>query len=82
MHDSGYAFGGFWITGKFTRYDRKDIDDLLYEMVISEGAWKSTAWAIWLAVRMFGGWYWKKGDMKDFQSETQRDTTVQTMKEK
>jgi hypothetical protein len=64
MHDSGYAFGGFWIGGRFTKFSRKEVDDLIYDMLISEGAWPTTAWLVWANVRAFGASHWRKGDKR------------------
>ena len=64
FHDSAYKHGGVWvcINGKWTfrNLTRKQADDMLYHMLIAEGASKANARAIWLGVRA-GGWYsWGK----------------------
>ena len=54
FHDSGCTFGGYWIDGKFTRYTRAEVDDLLYDMVLSEALkyaaqgenWLTTQWRV------------------------------------
>jgi len=66
MHDSGYAFGGLWINGTFRVMTRKQVDDLLYDMILADPIPGSTAtaWLVWSHVRMYGGWSgWGKGDV-------------------
>lgn len=66
IHDSAYIHGGLWrwsalVQGwRFSYMTRRQADELLYEMCLSSGAWQSTAWAIYLAVRV-GGAFCKYG---------------------
>jgi hypothetical protein len=66
LHDSGYAFGGLWINGAFRVMTRKQVDDLLYDMILADpipGS-KATAWLVWSHVRLYGGLAgWGKGDV-------------------
>lgn len=65
LHDSGYVFGGLWKHGAFRVMTRKQVDDLLYDMIRADPkpGWRSTAWTIWSHVRMYGGLAgWCKGD--------------------
>jgi hypothetical protein len=71
MHDSGYQHKGLFLwqftAKKFTFHpmNRKEIDDLLYEMILVEGRMRGEPYqaklcapVIWSAVRMFGGIFW------------------------
>lgn len=65
LHDSGYMNGGLYADGEFKPMSRKQVDDLLYEMILGDpiAGSRATAWLIWSHVRMYG-WAagWKKGD--------------------
>lgn len=65
MHDSGYAFGGMWVNGAFVSMTRKQVDDYLYYMMLSDPhpASRTTAWIVWTHVRAYGFVSWKKGDV-------------------
>ncbi len=54
FHDSGYKSGGLSINGSFKELERKEIDDLLLEMLLVEGEAFAKSYAVWCAVRMFG----------------------------
>ena len=65
LHDSAYMDKGLWIDGRFTPMTRKQVDDLLYDMILADpipGS-KATAGLVWSHVRMYG-WTagWGKGD--------------------
>ena len=62
LHDSGYAFGGLWITGAFVVMTRAAVDALLREMILAEGGTEVQAWMVYAAVRTFGFGGWRKGD--------------------
>jgi len=50
----------------FTEMTRKQVDDLLYDMILADPIPGSTAtaWLVWSHVRMYGGWSgWGKGDV-------------------
>jgi len=66
LHDSGYMDGGLWTDGVFRHMTRKQVDDLLYEMILADPipGNKATAWLIWVHVRMYGGFCgWHKRDV-------------------
>jgi len=70
LHDSGYTFGGFWIDGGFVKFTRKQVDDLLYYMILvdpvkplSSALRALSAKTIWLGVRIGGASFWKKADL-------------------
>lgn len=65
FHDSAYRHGGHWCAsnGKdfsFVEMTRKQIDQLLRDMILAEGGSKTAARLVYAGVRM-GGWAsWKK----------------------
>jgi hypothetical protein len=72
FHDSGYASKGLWVshdkgvTWKFEPFTRKQLDDLLHDMVLldPEPAGECQANSIWTGVRI-GGWAsYGKGDLR------------------
>lgn len=63
-HDSAYRHGGHWVAAPgnwhFIPMTRKQVDNVLREMIILEGGGRANARTIWLGVRA-GGWAsWKK----------------------
>jgi len=60
FHDSGYKNGGHWmmIDGAwlFVPMTRREIDDLLHDMILAEGGSDSAANTIWAGVRA-GGYF-------------------------
>lgn len=66
MHDSGYASKGLWIDGRFCRMSRREVDNILYDMILCDPrpGTKLTAYLVWSQVRMYGGMCgWGKGDI-------------------
>jgi len=66
MHDSGYAFGGLWVNGAFRVMTRKQVDDLLFDMILHDPhpGNQASAYLVWVNVRLYGGMCgWKKGDV-------------------
>ena len=63
-HDSGYKHGGHWVAAPgdwhFIKMTRKQVDNILREMIILEGGGKANARTIWLGV-WAGGWASWKG---------------------
>jgi len=63
IHDSGYIHGGLWMWSElcgrmaFKTMTRKQVDDLLYEMILADPipGNRASAWMIWSHVRMYGG---------------------------
>lgn len=64
IHDSGYTFGGLFKNGKFISMTRKQVDDLLFKMVLNDPnpGLKTSACIIWTEVRKWGWMSWLKGD--------------------
>ena len=62
-HDSAYHSGGWYVHQangfRFVELTRRQADDILYDMVISEGGSVQQARLIWAAVRMGGARGWK-----------------------
>jgi hypothetical protein len=55
-HDSGYEFGGLHVDGVFTPMTRRQIDDLLFDMILADPipGGRAIAWTVWSQVRLFG----------------------------
>ena len=65
LHDSGYSHHGHWVAANgsdwhFVKMTRKQVDDLLYDMIIAEGGSHANARTIWLGVRLGGRGAWGK----------------------
>lgn len=45
---------------KILRLQRSEVDALFKETLIRDGVGKVKAFRFWLAVRLFGWWYWRK----------------------
>jgi hypothetical protein len=65
FHDSGYLHHGLWrqpfgsVDGfEFERMRRADVDNMLYQMMLAQGAWPITAAAVHGALTAFGGFAW------------------------
>ena len=59
FHDSAYKHGAIWIGvpggWKKVKATRKEVDQMLYDMIILEGGSRANARTIWMGVRA-GGW--------------------------
>lgn len=57
FHDSVYQTHSIWISGVRIPLTRKQADELLLDILRSEGA-KIAAWVYWAGVRLGGRWSW------------------------
>jgi hypothetical protein len=65
FHDSAYLHHGLWrwpfdsLEGfAFEPMRREDVDNLLYQMMLTQGAWQITAATVHGALTAFGGFAW------------------------